>query len=127
MIESIIAFVASLLIAYLLMKTRRLSRQNLDIQTALVDTYRNGFMETDQSKEDFIKFISESREWAFEYIETVQKDLIFFVGAVDKDIEYFKKYGDKMSLKANYDALSNISKAYTELKKLLPNDESENK
>jgi hypothetical protein len=127
MIELIVGLSLSIIIFYLLLKIKKLSKENLEVKTTLVDMYRNGLMETDQAKEDFIKFISDSREWAFEYIETVQKELIVFVDKVDKDIEYFNKYGDNMSLKANYNALNNISSAYENIKKLLPNDESKNK
>ena len=34
-------------------------------------------------KENFIKFLSDSRLWAFEYIETVQKGLTKFINDVD--------------------------------------------
>ena len=112
MIELIVGLSLSIIIFYLLLKIKKLSKENLEVKTTLVDMYRNGLMETDQAKEDFIKFISDSREWAFEYIETVQKELIVFVDKVDKDIEYFNKYGDNMSLKANYNELNNISSAY---------------
>lgn len=119
--------VSLVLVLILAIKIRKLSKENFETKKALVEVYRNGMMETDQAKEDFIKFISDSREWAFDYIEDVQKNLLAFVEKVDADIEHFNKYGDEMSMKPNYNALKNISKAYAELKKLLPNDERENK
>ena len=76
----------------------------------------------DVHKESFIKFLSDSRDWAFDYIETVQKGLSAFVEKVDKDIEYFNKYGEAMPTQPSYDLLKNISEAYEELKKLLPDD-----
>ena len=45
-------------------------------------------------KENFIKFLSDSRLWAFEYIESVQKGLTKFVNDVDADISYFDEYGE---------------------------------
>ena len=80
----------------------------------------------DVHKESFIKFLSDSRDWAFEYIETVQKGLTTFVEKVDKDIEYFEQYGDSVAMKPNYDSLKNISDAYKELKTLLPEDKVSN-
>ena len=80
----------------------------------------------DVHKESFIKFLSDSRDWAFEYIETVQKGLTTFVEKVDKDIEYFEQYGDSVAMKPNYDSLENISDAYKELKTLLPEDKVSN-
>jgi hypothetical protein len=80
----------------------------------------------DVHKESFIKFLSDSRDWAFEYIETVQKGLTTFVEKVDKDIERFDKYGDSVAMQPNYDSLKNISEAYKELKTLLPEDKVSN-
>ena len=37
-------------------------------------------------KENFIKFLSDSRDWAFSYIESVQKGLTKFVNDVDADV-----------------------------------------
>ena len=75
-------------------------------------------------KENFIKFLSDSRLWAFEYIENVQKGLIKFVNDVDADISHFDEYGDVISMsRADYPSMKNISKAYKELKTLLPEDE----
>lgn len=123
MIESAIALAGSLIIVYLLNKVRKLSKENLEVKTTLVDVYRNGLIETDQAKEDFIKFISDSREWAFDYIENVQKELNKFVSAVDKDIKHFDEFGIVASASPHYETLKNISEAYKQLKILLPEED----
>ena len=75
-------------------------------------------------KENFIKFLSDSRDWAFSYIENVQKGLTKFVNDVDADVSYFDEYGDALSMsRPDYPSMKNISKAYKELKTLLPEDE----
>ena len=75
-------------------------------------------------KENFIKFLSDSRDWAFSYIESVQKGLTKFVNDVDADLSHFDKYGDAVSMsRPDYPSMKNISKAYKELKTLLPKDE----
>jgi hypothetical protein len=75
-------------------------------------------------KENFIKFLSDSRDWAFSYIESVQKILTKFVNDVDADISHFDEYGDALSMsRPDYPSMKNISKAYKELKTLLPEDE----
>jgi hypothetical protein len=75
-------------------------------------------------KENFIKFLSDSRLWAFEYIENVQKGLTKFVNDVDADISYFDEYGDALSMsRPDYPSMKNISNAYKELKTLLPEDQ----
>ena len=74
-------------------------------------------------KENFIKFLSDSRDWAFSYIESVQKGLTKFVNDVDADLSHFDKYGDAVSMsRPDYPSMKNISKAYKELKTLLPED-----
>ena len=74
-------------------------------------------------KENFIKFLSDSRDWAFSYIESVQKVLTKFVNDVDADISYFDEYGEALSMsRPDYPSMKNISKAYKELKTLLPED-----
>jgi len=72
--------------------------------------------------ESFIKFLSDSRDWAFEYIENVQKELQSFVSAVDPDLEYFDKYGEVGSAYPHYEAMKRISIAYKQLKNLLPKE-----
>ena len=74
-------------------------------------------------KENFIKFLSDSRDWAFSYIESVQKGLTKFVNDVDADVSHFDKYGEAVSMsRPDYPSMKNISKAYKELKTLLPED-----
>jgi len=75
-------------------------------------------------KENFIKFLSDSRLWAFEYIENVQKGLTKFVNDVDADISYFDEYGEALSMsRPDYPLMKNISKAYKELRTLLPTED----
>jgi len=75
-------------------------------------------------KENFIKFLSDSRDWAFEYIEDVQSGLIKFVDDIKPEIEYFKEYGDLVSMHPNYYSMKKITEAYDGLVKLLPKDDS---
>jgi hypothetical protein len=81
--------------------------------------------DSDIHKENFIKFLSDSRDWAFAYIEEVQRGLTKFVDDVEPEINYFKEYGDLTSMKPNYYSLKKITDAYEELTKLLPKEEEE--
>jgi hypothetical protein len=79
----------------------------------------------DLDRENFIKFLSDSREWAFEYIEQVQDGLNKFIQEVEPQLEYYKQYGivvDGMIPPHDF-ALKKISKELEELKKLVPQDE----
>lgn len=81
--------------------------------------------DSDIHKENFIKFLSDSRDWAFVYIEEVQSGLTKFVNDVEPEINYFKEYGDIMAMQPNYNSLTKITQAYEELVKLLPKEEEE--
>jgi len=78
--------------------------------------------EKDQSNEDFLKFVSDSRDWAYQYIEEVQGTLNKFITDIEPEILFFDQYGDLMSAQPNYNSMKKISGAYKELKKLLPDD-----
>jgi hypothetical protein len=80
----------------------------------------------DIHKENFIKFLSDSRDWAFDYIEDVQTGIGKFVSDVEKDIEYFDKYGDVLSVnRVEYQTMKRISTAFKELKTLLPEESND--
>jgi hypothetical protein len=76
----------------------------------------------DQSNEDFLKFVSDSRDWAYQYIEEVQKGLDNFITDIEPEISYFDEYGVVGSAYPHYHSMKKISGAYKELKKLLPED-----
>jgi hypothetical protein len=78
----------------------------------------------DQANEDFLKFISDSRDWAYQYIEEVQAGLKTFIDEVGPQIEYYDKYGPAVEgMVSPHDfALKKISSEFKELKKLLPED-----
>ena len=93
----------------------------------LIELQNDKDLKTGESvhKENFIKFVSESRDWAFSYIEEVQGGLSKFIEDVDAYIEYFDKYSDVISVeRPDYAAMKQISKSYKELKKLLPKEEN---
>jgi hypothetical protein len=76
----------------------------------------------DSSSEAFLKFISDSRDWAYQYIDEVQEGLNKFITDIEPEINYFKEYGDLGSMSPNYYSMKKISNSYDELKKLLPDD-----
>jgi alpha-L-fucosidase len=78
--------------------------------------------EQDIHKENFIKFLSDSRDWAFEYIEDVQKQLEDFVRNIEPEIMYFDEYGVVGDAYPHYHSMKKISAAYKDLKKLLPEE-----
>lgn len=73
-------------------------------------------------KENFIKFLSDSRDWAYQYIEDVQKGLNTFINKTKSHVEYFDEYGEVGSAYPHYDSMKKISEEYKELIKLLPEE-----
>ena len=74
-----------------------------------------------EASEGFLKFISDSREWAFDYIENVQVGLNKFISDAGPSIEYWEKYGSVMDTPLDI-SMQKISISYKELKSLLPED-----
>lgn len=74
----------------------------------------------DPAAEAFLKFISDSRDWAYQYIDEVQLALDKFITDIEPEILYFDEYGDLMSAEPNYNSMKKISESVKELKKLLP-------
>lgn len=76
-----------------------------------------------ENSEGFIRFISESRDWAFQYIEEVQSALQDFTEDIEPEIAYFKEYGDITAMSPNYYSMKKIAAAYDKLKTILPEKE----
>lgn len=75
-----------------------------------------------ESNEGFVKFISQSRDWAFEYIEDVQEKIKTFLDEVKPEIEYFDEYGIVGDAYPHYYSMKKISAAYKTLENLIPAD-----
>ena len=141
MIENTIIIVlgsamACFVVAYLITLKRLISSQKLAgklyVDNFTLEEYIKTLKNLKEDKSDqqihqenFLKFLADSRDWAFNYIEEVQFGLSKFVSDVEPEINYFKEYGDLISMEPNYNSLKKISQAYEELKKLLPKEEEE--
>jgi hypothetical protein len=120
---------ASFAIAYLsaLHKIKKLtSALAQSILTNSILEHQGSLNKTEEEihKENFIKFLSDSREWAYSYIEQVQDTIKNFIKEVEPEIRYHNNYGVVIEglVPPNDKALKKISKEFEELKKLLPED-----
>lgn len=75
-----------------------------------------------ENTDGFLKFVSESRDWAFEYIEDVQNGIKEFIDDVEPEIHYFDEYGIVGDAYPHYFSMKKISEAYKKLKDLVPDD-----
>jgi hypothetical protein len=79
--------------------------------------------EDDIHKENFIKFLSDSRDWSFSYIEDVQNKINKMISDLKDDVEYFEKFESLYDGHPSYDILKNFVKSYKELEDLLPKED----
>ena len=74
-----------------------------------------------EKTDGFLKFISESRDLAFQYIEEMQEALVKFRSKVGPEIEYMVTYGQAGGDSPHLRSFAKIEKAYKELiKETLP-------
>jgi hypothetical protein len=76
-----------------------------------------------EQSEGFLKFISESRDWAFDYIEKVQEALNEFRNKVEPKLKYANTYGTLAGKTAHLSVIEEITLAYLDLKKIMPEDD----
>ena len=129
MIESIVlgtlAFLTLLFLSlYLLQvkKNRTILANTLQLLIMQQSMHDENKTDKEKSNEDFLKFVSDSRDWAYQYIEDVQIKINNFITDIEPEIAYFDEYGVASSAYPHYHSMKKISGAYKELKKLLPED-----
>ena len=129
MIESILVgifvFLTLLFLSLYLVQVKK-SREILanTINLLLIQQSMNEENKTEEEKsnEAFLKFVSDSRDWAYQYIDDVQESLNKFITDIEPEISYFDEYGVVGTAYPHYYSMKKISVAYKELKKLLPED-----
>jgi hypothetical protein len=120
--------ITSLLFIYLYIVQKRINISILanTLKTLLEQEIQHKENKTDKEKanEDFLKFVSDSRDLAYEYIESVQAGLQKFIDEIEPQIDYYDKYGAAIEgMVSPHDfALKKISSEFKQLKKLLPED-----
>ena len=73
-----------------------------------------------ENSDGFLKFVSDSRDWAFEYIEQVQKALDEFDKEVAPQLEWANSFGNLAGETTHTSTIKIISEAYDKLKSVLP-------
>jgi uncharacterized protein YpbB len=140
-LESIVAGVLVTLIIYLVYRLFRAKRFINTISDGYMQQLADNFLlqkeverlsqELENKKleetDGFVKFISQSRDWAFEYIEEVQKALSEFDEEIAPQLEWATTYGALTGDTVHTKTINIISEAYDKLKSVLPeNSETPN-
>jgi hypothetical protein len=88
----------------------------------LFESSARELLKKETDSDAFLKFVSDSRDWAYQYIDDVQASLTKFINDIEPEIAYFDEYGLVGDAYPHYHSMKKISGAYKELKKLLPED-----
>jgi hypothetical protein len=112
LIGALSVIVIALMISLIVMrsKNKRLALRVADLNEA--------------ANESYVKFISDSRDWAYEYIETVQEKLTTFATKVEPQLNYFNTYGTAVQGPHTI-LVKEFGEAYEELKTIMPQDNKE--
>jgi len=123
---------AIIIFLFLAFNNMRLRIKNLELleknlqahidKAVVFEKLKNEIQKPGLQNDDFLSFVSKSRDMAFEYIESVQEGIDKFIISVEPEILYFDEYSDLMAAEPNYNSMKRISSAYKELKSLLPED-----
>jgi hypothetical protein len=131
MIELVLIFILSIftsLFLYLYLKqiknNKAILANTLKLLLHQEQEHQANKTDKEKSNEDFLKFVSDSRDWAYQYIEEVQAGLKSFINEVGPQVEYYDRYGVAVDgMVAPHDfALKKISSEFKKLKSLLPED-----
>ena len=131
MIELILIFILSVttsLFLYLYLNQKKANRyivaNTLKILLQKELEHKENKTDKEKANEDFLKFVSDSRDWAYQYIEEVQSGLKSFIDEVEPQIDYYNHYGAAVDgMMAPHDfAMKKISSEFKKLKNLLPED-----
>lgn len=75
-----------------------------------------------EKTDGFLKFISDSREWAFKYIEDVQDAIKIFDQEVGPIVKHYRETKKSLYSKQS-ETLSKLAEAYDIIMSLMPDDE----
>lgn len=76
-----------------------------------------------EQSDEFLTFISQSRDWAFEYIEVTQDKVNNFINNTGPVIEYLEKYSPPILLE---EQRLRLIEGYKTIKDILPEDYGKN-
>jgi hypothetical protein len=110
---------------YLIIKINQVNKINAVLGQTILDDLTTKTIEKESNEEylvqeNFLKFVSDSREWAFDYIENTQEHLRLFIDDLKKDVLFFESFGILTDKYPNYEAMVKFVDHYRKLEKLLP-------
>jgi hypothetical protein len=103
--------------------------QSLLDQTLIERELKDALVEIEQREientDGFVKFLSESRESAFKYIEETQQKLVDFQKAVEPMFDWSRSYGLVLGENSHTKTVEDIYQEYLKLKTIIPDEQGE--
>ena len=93
--------------------------RNSILTKELKDRLEQADIQTLANNDDFLKFVSQSRDWAFEYIESTQENIYEFVTKAGPVIEYLDEFDPPIITNDQKKALVG---AYNSIRSTLPDE-----
>jgi DNA repair exonuclease SbcCD ATPase subunit len=79
-----------------------------------------------EKSDDFVKFLSDSRDWAFTYIEDAQDKISEFDKQIQEIAEWNRTYGSVVGDTPHSSKIEEINLAYDKIRSLLPENKTPN-
>jgi len=79
-----------------------------------------------EKSDDFVKFLSDSRDWAFTYIEDAQAKISEFDKQIQEIAEWNRTYGSVVGDTPHNSKIEEINLAYDKIRSLLPENKTPN-
>lgn len=98
--------------------------QENQVLKSTLDT-KNKIADPIEKTDSFLAFLNQSRDWAFQYIETVQNGLIEYISKVGPILDYHKRFGGVVPAEPYKTQLDQIAESFDTLKNLLPETDKE--
>jgi len=100
-------------------KNIQILAQTIELLMMQEENQKHTKTEKEQFNEDFLKFISDSREYAFKYIELTQDKVNSFINDVGPVIDYLEEYAPPVLAETQRISLVD---GYKIIKTILPED-----
>jgi hypothetical protein len=120
----------NLSLRYKLRDAKTLKLQS-DVNLSIVKKeYHGALQEIENMKleksDDFVKFLSNSRDWAFNYIEDAQEKIFEFDNQLQEIAEWNRTYGSVVGNIPHTSKIEEINLAYDKIRSLLPENKTPN-
>lgn len=103
----------------LVTKTLQLAIDNTELSKIVESQLSKRVVDENIDTNGFLNFVSQSRDWAFDYIESTQEQIHNFIQKVGPVVDYLEDYSPPILIQEHKDI---IVEGYNNIRSLLPED-----